>query len=144
VSEPAWWGIVAGRLGAGPGLLAELQEDLASREQWDDALVTFLRRLRGQAGTAIVSNAWPATRARMAAAGMLDIADEIVLSGEVGYAKPDPRIYQDALQRLAASPRDALFIDNKPGNVTAARALGMTGHIHVSTAATIARIEAFL
>jgi len=28
VSELAWWGIVAGRLGAGPGLVAELRRDL--------------------------------------------------------------------------------------------------------------------
>ena len=32
VSEPAWWDIVAGRLGTGPDLLAELRQDLASRE----------------------------------------------------------------------------------------------------------------
>ena len=49
VSEPAWWGIVAARLGAGPGLLAELRQDLVSREIWDEALVVLLRRLRGQA-----------------------------------------------------------------------------------------------
>jgi putative hydrolase of the HAD superfamily len=112
VSEPAWWNIVAGRLGAGPGLLAELRQDLATREGWDEALVALLRRLRGHAKTAIVSNAWPGTRARMAEAGKLDVADEIVLSCEAGYAKPDARIYQAALRRLAAAPGDALFIDD--------------------------------
>jgi putative hydrolase of the HAD superfamily len=144
VSEPTWWDIVAGRLGAGPGLLAELRQDLASREVWDEALVALLRRLRGHARTAIVSNAWPGTRARMAEAGKLDIADEIVLSCEAGYAKPDPRIYQTALRQLAATPGDALFIDDTPGHVTTAHSLGMTGHLHTSTAGTITRIEDFL
>jgi putative hydrolase of the HAD superfamily len=144
VSEPAWWDIVAARLRAGPGLLAELRQDLASREVWDQALVALLRRIRGHAKTAIVSNTWPGTRTRMAEAGKLDIADEIVLSCETGYAKPDPRIYQAALRRLAATPGDALFIDDTPGHVTAAQSLGMTGHLHTSTVDTITRIEDFL
>ena len=144
VSEPAWWDIVAGRLGTGPEVTAELRQDLAARERWDGTLTTFLRRVRGQAGTAIVSNAWPSTRHRMARAGLLDIADEIVLSCEVGYAKPDPRIYRTALRRLAAGPGDALVIDDTPGHVAAAEALGMTGHVHTGTASTMARIADFL
>ena len=144
VSEPRWWAVVAGRLRADPGLMAELQQDLASRQVWDSALIAHLRGLRGRARTAIVSNAWPGTRARMSRAGMLDIAEEIVLSGEIGYAKPDPRIYTAALRRLAVSPGRALFIDDTAGHVTAAESLGIAGHVHTSTCGTIARIEHFL
>jgi putative hydrolase of the HAD superfamily len=144
VSEPRWWAVVAARLRADPGLMTELQQDLASREVWDSNLTAHLRRLRGRARTAIVSNAWPGTRARMSRAGMLDIAEEIVLSGEIGYAKPDPRIYTATLRRLAVSPGHALFIDDTPGHVTAAESLGIAGHVHTSTAGTIARIEHFL
>jgi putative hydrolase of the HAD superfamily len=71
---------------------------------------------------------------------MLDIAGEIVLSCEAGYAKPDPRICLTALDRLGAGPAAALFIDDKPGNVAAAEALGMTGHVHAGSVRTIARI----
>jgi putative hydrolase of the HAD superfamily len=99
VSEPDWWAIVAARLRAGPDLLAEIQQDLAARETWDTALAALLRRLRGHAGTAIISNAWPGARTRIVQAGMLGITDEILLSCEVGHAKPDPRIYRAALQR---------------------------------------------
>ncbi len=53
-------------------------------------------------------------------AGMPDIANAIVLSCEAGYAKPDVRIYQAALRKLAVAPSDALFIDDTPGHVTAA------------------------
>ena len=144
VSEPAWWDIVAGRLGTGPDLLAELRQDLASREIWDEALVALLRRLRGRAKAAIVSNAWPGSRARMVRGGMADIANAIVLSCEAGYAEPDVRIYQAALRQLAVAPSDALFIDDTPGPVTAAESLGMAGCLHTSTADTITRIEDFL
>ena len=72
----------------------------------------------------------------MVRAGMADIANAIVLSCETGYAKPDVRIYQAALRRLAVAPSDALFIDDAPGHVTAAESLGMVGHLHTSTADT--------
>jgi putative hydrolase of the HAD superfamily len=144
VSEASWWGVVGDRLQAGPGVITELRRDLAARESWDAALVACLRRLRGHALTAVVSNTWPGMRARMAAAGLLDMVDEIVLSCETGYAKPDARIYATALQRLGADPRDALFIDDTEIHVAAAGKLGMTGHRHTSTAGTITRIERFL
>lgn len=144
VSEAQWWDIVAARLHVGPGLLAELRQDLAAREVWDPALVALLRRIRSRAKTAVVSNAWPGTRARISAAGMTDITGEIVLSCEAGYAKPDPRIYHAALRQLAASPSSALCIDDTPGHVAAAQALGMAGHLHTDTASTITRIEDFL
>jgi putative hydrolase of the HAD superfamily len=143
-SEHQWWAVVAERLHAGPDLVTELRRDLSSGQEWDGALVAFLRGLRGQARTAIVSNAWPAMRAAMARAGLLDIADEIILSCEIGYAKPDARIYTAALDRLAAEPGSALFIDDTPGHVAAAEALGMTGHLHTSTSGTIGRIRDFL
>jgi putative hydrolase of the HAD superfamily len=144
VSEPQWWAVVARRLQASPDLVAELRRDLSSALEWDDSLVAFLRRLRGHTSTAVVSNAWPHVRTEMIRGGLLDIADEIVLSCEIGYAKPDARIYTAALDRLAAEPGDALFIDDTPGHVTAAEALGLAGHLHTSTTSTITRIAGFL
>jgi hypothetical protein len=37
-----------------------------------------------------------------------------------------------------------LFIDDTPGHVCAAEALGMTGRVHTGSASTIGRIDAFL
>jgi putative hydrolase of the HAD superfamily len=144
MSEHQWWAVVAGRLHADPDLVAELRRDLASGQEWDGALVAFLRGLRGGAKTAIVSNAWPQMRTAMAWEGVLDVADEIILSCEIGYAKPDARIYAAALDRLAAEPGSALFVDDTPAHVAAAEALGMTGHLHAGTSRTIARIADFL
>ncbi len=75
---------------------------------------------------------------------MLDVVDEVVLSCEVGSAKPDPDIYATALQRVGAVADDVLFIDDTPTNVAAAESLGMTGYVHISSIETIARIERFL
>jgi putative hydrolase of the HAD superfamily len=144
VSEPDWWDVVAGRLGIGPGPLAEMRRDLARAGRWDDDLLACLRRIRGRLKTAIISNAWPHLRARLSEAGIAGLVDEVVLSCEAGWAKPDPRIYAEALRRLGAGPQEALFIDDDAGHVAAARSLGMAGHQHVTAGGTIAVIDAFL
>ena len=48
----------------------------------------------------------------------------IVVSGEIGMKKPDPRIFQHLTDRFALTPQATLFIDDSAVNVEAARALG--------------------
>ena len=57
-----------------------------------------------------------------------ELFDDVIDSSEVGMRKPDPRIYQLALDNLGvAHPSGAVFLDDWPGNVVAARAVGMAG-----------------
>lgn len=60
-------------------------------------------------------------------AGLGELARFIIVSEEQGYAKPDPRIYADALSALGlASPEGVLFVgDNPVTDVDGARAFGM-------------------
>ena len=51
--------------------------------------------------------------------------DALVWSYQLGLAKPDPKIYLHALERLGTSPGETLFLDDKQVNVEAALALGM-------------------
>jgi 2-haloacid dehalogenase len=55
----------------------------------------------------------------------LDWFDLILVSGEVGLIKPDPRLFALLLHKIDRTPEDCLFIDDHPANVEAARALGM-------------------
>lgn len=48
----------------------------------------------------------------------------IVISGEVGVNKPDPRIFAHLVGRFGIEPAESLFIDDSPANIDAARALG--------------------
>jgi putative hydrolase of the HAD superfamily len=144
VTEPAWWQVVAARLGIGPAPLARLREDIAAAGTWDEQLLAALRDLRGNARTAIVSNGWPHVRARLADAQLDDVTDDIVLSCEVGYAKPSLEIYRLALERLNVRPERALLIDDTSGHVAAAESAGLRGHRHECAAATIAVVERFL
>jgi putative hydrolase of the HAD superfamily len=51
--------------------------------------------------------------------------DVLVWSYQHGMAKPDPAIYQRALEQMGTAPRETLFVDDKMENITAARKLGM-------------------
>ena len=51
----------------------------------------------------------------------------MVISGEVGVIKPDPRIFRILLERHGIEPDDAVYIDDNPRNAEAAHALGIHG-----------------
>ena len=56
----------------------------------------------------------------------LDWFEEIVISGDVKLAKPDPRIFRHLLDEHGLDPAETVFIDNSEANVRAAADLGMT------------------
>jgi len=141
-SEDDWWQQVRCRPGISQAALSGCGP--TSQHAGADAqLLACLRRVRDRARTAIVSNAWPHARTRLTAGSVAGLVDTVVLSCEAGVAKPDRRIFELALARLDAEPANALFIDDTPGHVAAAEALGIAGHVHTGTETTTAAIEAF-
>ena len=85
----------------------------------DTAFVLTSLRLNG-IRTAVVSNiAWDIRPVLTAVE-----VDEFVLSFEVGAAKPDPRIFTEALARLDVPAEQALMIGDSEENDGAARELG--------------------
>ncbi|KAF0962974.1 MULTISPECIES: HAD-IA family hydrolase [unclassified Rhodococcus (in: high G+C Gram-positive bacteria)] len=72
------------------------------------------------------------------------LVDQVVLSGDVGVAKPDPRIYRLTAESLGLDPGDCIFVDDLPVNVRGAVAVGMVGIHHVDGAATADEIAILL
>ena len=61
--------------------------------------------------------------------------DSLVLSHELGLAKPDPAIFREALRRAGTSPEATAYFDDLPRYVEASRALGIEGRIFTDAAA---------
>lgn len=59
--------------------------------------------------------------------GILNRFSDIVVSGWEGLAKPDPRIFEVALERSGLDPAQTVFVDDVAANVEAAAGLGLTG-----------------
>jgi len=50
--------------------------------------------------------------------------EEIIISGEVGLAKPDPAIFRLTLERIGREPQECIYIDDAEQNIAVARELG--------------------
>ncbi len=57
-----------------------------------------------------------------------------------GVLKPDPEFYTGALRRFGLRPDQCLFIDDRPENVEAARALGISAILYTEAPDAIARV----
>ena len=55
----------------------------------------------------------------------IDMFDDRIISGNVGLAKPDKKIYELAVQKFSLIPEESLFIDDKIENTTSAEKLGI-------------------
>jgi putative hydrolase of the HAD superfamily len=58
--------------------------------------------------------------------GFADVWDSIVSSHEIGIEKPDPKIYQAALDHLGLKPHQAVFVGHNPIELDGANKIGMT------------------
>lgn len=57
---------------------------------------------------------------------------DILVSGEVGLIKPDPRIFKLSAQRFSIDPGTSLFIDDRKANIEAAKKTGFQTHLFES------------
>lgn len=105
------------------GLIALVLQD--GVHLWEDS-VPVLRELRARGvATAVISNCDHSTRPVVERLGLYEEADAVVLSFEVGSAKPDPGIYEAALRAVGAAPAETLFVDDQAAYCDGALAVGM-------------------
>jgi epoxide hydrolase-like predicted phosphatase len=124
----------------GPSLgLSTADEIDAFRRRYhaDEAINTdvlnLIRRLHGRYKLAILSNSPPNLAQWLADWEILHLFDVVVCSGDEGVVKPDLAIFGLVLERLDVAPQEAVFIDDYPGHVKAARSLDLHA-IHFTTA----------
>jgi epoxide hydrolase-like predicted phosphatase len=119
----------------------DLSRRLTAEVQPDAAMLDLVKRVH-DAGirTALVSNSWRATDY----GDLSGLFDAVVLSQPLGFRKPDPRIYETALQALGLPATSCVFVDDLGGNLKPARALGMATIRHETAEKTIPQIERLL
>lgn len=126
--------LVACGLDPEPGLVGELLElersSLLTRIHLYEDSIPVLRALRARGvRTALVSNCSRSTRPVVDDLGLEREMDAVVLSFEVGAAKPDAAIYRVALDRLGSEPAGAAFVDDQSIYCDGAAALGMRTYL---------------
>ena len=143
LSEAEFWRTLPDELERGLGLRINLPADLEEKRRmlWgalrpNERMLTVARAIAQRYPTALLTNGvreWSHLRDLCCP----ELFDVVVDSCEVGLRKPEPDIYQLVCERLGVRPEDAVFVDDLPANVEAARSAGMTGVLFETTEDTI-------
>ena len=112
-------------------LAAELaqffERDRRTRHVVFPETLRVLEELKKHYKLALITNgAIDIQRDKIDGANLGDFFDPIIISGEVGSGKPNPKLFQMALERLAVTPEETVMIgDSLSRDIGGARALGI-------------------
>ncbi len=144
-SDDDVWDSVAEALQLDPVTRDQLRREFFAHDKIDAALMEFIRGLRRHIRVGMITNAWPGIRRYLETDFQIaDAFDPLIVSAEVGIAKPDPRIYQLALEKIGVDASAAVFVDDSEANVIGARWVGMQAVQFSSTAQAIAAVRGLL
>lgn len=109
----------------------------------DERMLNAVRRARAASvRTGLVSNSWGSGRYDRATFD--ELFDGVVISGEVGFNKPEPEIFQLAAERAGAAPEECVLVDDLRENCAGAEAVGMTAVLHRGAEETVPELERLL
>ena len=119
-----------------PGLVDRVFGAIVAEEEIFEAI-----RIARASGirTGLLSNSWGIER--YPHDQLPELFDIVVISGQEGVRKPDEAIYEIAIERLALPAEEIVFVDDLPGNLKPARALGMITVHHTSAPQTLDELE---
>jgi putative hydrolase of the HAD superfamily len=117
-----------GKESAKPG--ESVRDDWYGKIHLDEKTVALVKELRSRYKVALCSNSsrWLFERATCEyVTPMTELFDAVVVSADVGMAKPDKNIFDLTLNRLGILAEEAVFTDDSLKNIKAAQSLGLTG-----------------
>ena len=108
--------------------IEEYRARINSGEVRNTPLFDYIAELKKTYKTAMLSNiSVSGLNKRFSAEELRTYFDTVVTSGESGFAKPSPEIYEITADRLGVRCDESVFIDDREVFVEAARAVGMQG-----------------
>ena len=143
LDEPEFERGFAELLGLGPERAEGMIDRLFAGMKPDRAMeMAVVAAHRQGIRTGMVSNSWG--HGRYDRDRFPELFDGVVISGEEGIRKPDPKIYELGAERIGLPPDQVVFVDDLPGNLKPARELGMGTVHHVRAEETIPQLEDLL
>lgn len=138
------WEAVMKRLKRSSEEMASIRDEFFAGDVVDRQILDFLRSLRGTYKTGLISNAWSDLRDFLVREKMIDAFDHIIISAEVGVAKPEAKIYQIALEQAGVRPEEAVFVDDFYANIEGCEKVGMLGIHFKDAGSTLEQIKQLL
>ena len=110
----------------------------------DQEILDFLRSLKPNYKVGLISNAWDGLRDFIVREKFDDAFHHMIISAEVGVAKPVPKIYHIALEQFGVSPNEAIFVDDFIENIESCEKIGMKGIHFKDPKAAIQQVKELL
>ncbi len=131
LSFEAWCEEVGEELAARHGVVAREAADAWYTATWeiDLGVVELVQAVRRAVPVALLSNASTHLQKDLELCGIDDAFDHVIGSADIGFAKPSPAAFEEAVGRLKVPADRILFVDDRQVNVEAARSLGMVGEV---------------
>lgn len=127
ITEEEHWHNVMRVLKRSANEYGRIRDEFFAGDVIDLNILSFLRSIKPKYKVGLISNAWSGLRAYIEREKFDDAFDHMIISAEVGVAKPDPKIYQLALDQLQVKANEAVFVDDVLENIEACEKLGMLG-----------------
>jgi len=145
ISVEEHWRNILRVLDLKPDRLKDLQESFWGGDSLDTELIDYIRSLRREYKTGLLSNAFPDLRPMVESVWKIaDAFDKMIISSEVGLMKPDTRIYRLAVRQLGIKPSEGVFIDDFLRNIHAARSVDLHAIHFTSPSQAIDSLEELL
>jgi putative hydrolase of the HAD superfamily len=125
----AWHAIARETLSArvGRDVGAAVDEFIAFPGWIDQPMLALVDRLRSQLRVGLLSNGTTALERHLTLHDLVGHFDDIVNTARIGVAKPEPRSFLIAAERLGVPPAACIFVDDRRANVEGASAAGLAG-----------------
>ena len=107
-------------------------------------ILSFLRSIKPKYKVGLISNAWSGLRAYIEREKFDDAFHQMIISAEVGVAKPDPKIFQLALDQFQVKANEAVFVDDVRENIEACEKFGMKGIQFKDSESALQQLKALL
>ena len=138
------WSFVRKHLDLSLDDLRSLKRDFWDGDSLNLELIKYVHGMSDKCRAVILSNAWTGARQMFKSIPELDFFEEIIISSEVGIAKPDDRVFLQACQIINVEPKEVIFVDDMKDNVNASISLGMHGVLFDTTSQVVKEIDKFL
>jgi len=105
-----------------------IRQEFETETQLNYGMLELIDQLRENYRIALVTNSPQGLVRKILRSNDLEkYFDEVVISGEVGFVKPDPEVFRIALKKLDVDPAEAIFIDDLESYLEGAKEAGITG-----------------
>jgi epoxide hydrolase-like predicted phosphatase len=127
ITEEAHWKEIGKRFKLADADLKAFEASFFAGDVIDRDFLEYIDTLRPKHHVGLISNAWSGLRDYMTREKVISFFDSVTISAEVGAVKPEPKIFQLALEQAGVKADEAVFVDDFPANITACESLGMKG-----------------